>query len=196
MNFFRPVPTLVVACWLLTACGSQPETRQPAADSARADTTAQGIPAGASANLLRILKPERGGLLRGVRLGDPVERVASLETVPLAEDSTTYKGFTEPLTDGVESEFADVLYRTDAQGRVREIQVDVFLNELSEVNTLLAELRGYFSSKYGPGQTANKRTEWTLPDGNRLVVSDESVKQAPGLRILFAVGKRTAARVQ
>lgn len=196
MNAFRPTTALAAVCWLLTACGSQPETRQPAADPARTDSTALAVPADASANLLKILKPEKGGLLRGVRLGDPVERVTSLETVPLAEDSTTYKGFTEPLTDGVESEFADVLYRTDAQGHVRKIQVDVFLNEPDEVNTLLAELRGYFSTKYGPGQTASKRTTWALPDGTRLALSDESVKQAPGLRMLFSEGKPPAAPAQ
>lgn len=135
---------------------------------------------------MKILKPEKGGLLRGIRLGDSIGRVTSLETIPLAEDSTTYKGYTEPLTEGVESEFADVLYRIDGQGRVREIQVDVFLNELPEVTALLAELRAYFSTRYGPGQTSGKRTEWALASGNRLVLSDESVKQAPGLRIAFA----------
>ena len=190
MNFLRSAVTFVVVCWLLTACGSQPETRQPAPDSAP-DTTANAVPAGASASLLKILKPEQGGLLRGIRLGDPVERVTSLETAPLAEDSTTYKGFTESLTDGVASEFADVLYRTDAQGRVREIQVDVFLNELAEVNTLMAELRGYFSSKYGTGQTSGKRVTWALPGGNQLVLSDESVKQAPGLRMVFSGTSQT-----
>lgn len=186
MNSFRSATALAVVCWLLTACGSQPETRQPSVDSARTDSTASVVPVGASDNLLKILKPEKGGLLRGIRLGDSVERVMSLETAPLAEDSTTYKGFTEALTDGVESEFADVLYRTDARSRVREIQVDVFLNELPEVSTLLAELRGYFSTKYGAGQTSGKRTTWRLPDGNQLTLSDESVKQAPGLRILFS----------
>lgn len=191
MKTFRSSAALAVACWLLAACGSQPETRQPAADPARVDTTSAGIvPAGASASLLKILKPEKGGLLRGVRLGDSVEQVTSLETAPLAEDSTTYKGFTEPLTDGVESEFADVLYRTDAQGRVREIQVDVFLNELPEVTALLAELRTYFSAKYGSGQPLGKRTEWALPGDNRLTLSDESVKQAPGLRIVFSAGNQ------
>lgn len=187
MKTFLSATALLAIFWLLSACGSQPETRQPAVDPAQMDTTAFGtVPAGASATLLTILKPEKGGLLRGIRLGDAIGRVMSLETAPLAEDSTTYKGYTEPLTEGVESEFADVLYRTDAQGRVRQIQVDIFLNELPEVTTLLTELRAYFSTKYGPGQTLGKRTEWTLSGDNRLVLSDESVKQAPGLRIEFS----------
>lgn len=187
MSLFRSAAVFPAALWLLTACGSQSETRQPAVDAAPTDSTALGsAPAGASATLLTILKPEKGGLLRGIRLGDAVDRVTSLETVPLAEDSTTYKGYTEPLTEGIESEFADVLYRTDAQGRVRQIQVDVFLNEPAEVNALLTELRAYFSTKYGPGQTLGKRTEWRLSGGNSLVLSDESVKQAPGLRLLFS----------
>lgn len=196
MNFFHSATALAVVCWLLSACGSQPETRPPAADPARADSTALTVPAGASNNLLKILQPQRGGLLRGIRLGDPVERVASLETAPLAEDSTTYKGYTELLTDGVESEFADVLYRTDARGRVREIQVDVFLNDLPDVGALLAELRGYFTANYGPGQTSGKRTTWALPGGNRLALSDESVRQAPGLRMVFSGKTSPAAPVQ
>ncbi len=172
---------------LLTACGNPTETRPPAADST-ASAASQPDPVELSASLQKILKPEKGGLLRGVRLGDSVERVTHLETAPLAEDSTAYKGYTESLTEGVESEFADILYRTDTQARVRGIQVDIFLNQPTEVATLLTELRRYFTQRYGPAQNAARRSTWALPEGVRLTVSDESVRQAPGVRIEFAGG--------
>jgi hypothetical protein len=191
-----PLRLILPLLALLTACGNPTETRQPAADSARIAAHAAGSPADWSAALLQIVKPEKGGMLRGVRLGDPIERVTRLETGPVAEDSTTYKGFTEPLTEGVESEFADVLYFTDAQTRVTGIQVDVFLNQSSEVANLLAELRRYFTQRYGPARNAPRRSVWALPEGIRLTLSDESVRQAPGLRIRFTGDEKAQPPVQ
>lgn len=184
----KPLPTRLSLplLALLTACGNPPETRQPATDSAQSMVGRPDSARGLSASLQKILKPEKGGLLRGVRLGDRVERVTHLETAPLAEDSSAYKGYTEYLTEGVESEFADILYHTDAQTRVTGIQVDVFLNQPAEVAALLAELRRYFTQRYGPAQEATRRSAWMLPEGTRLTVSDVSVRQAPGVRIEFS----------
>lgn len=190
-NFFvRAFCLLSVTVWL-NACGGKTETRQPTTDSTQNTEPARTqSSADFSVTLQKILQPERGGLLRGVNLGDAIGRVTSLETAPLAEDSTTYKGFTERLTEGIDDEFADVLYRTDAQGRVVTIHVDVFLNEQAKVDTLLAELRRYFIQRYGAPQGMAKQITWNLPRNGQLRLGDESVRQAPGLAIEFSGGKK------
>ncbi len=174
-----------LAAWL-SACNSQPETRQPAIDSLSTADSVNRTSAGAplSATLQKILRPERGGLLRGVRLGDSVGQVTSTETAPLAEDSTTYKGFTEYFVEGNEDEFADVLYRTNTQGRVESIHVDVFLNEPSEVTTLLNELRAHLTQQYGEPSHDGKQSIWKT-EKLRVTLRDVSVKQAPGLALDF-----------
>lgn len=175
-----------LAAWL-SACNSQPETRQPATDSLHTSDSVASATTGAplSATLQKILRPERGGLLRGVRLGDSVGKVTSTETAPLAEDSTTYKGFTEYFVEGSEDEFADVLYRTNAQGRVESIHVDVFLNEPSEVTTLLNELRSHLTQQYGEPNHDGKQNIWKT-EKVQITLRDVSVKQAPGLALDFA----------
>lgn len=174
-----------LAAWL-SACTSQPETRQPATDSLRTTDSVASASLGAplSATLQKILRPERGGLLRGIRLGDSVGKLTDTETAPMAEDSTAYKGFTEYFVEGSEDEFADVLYRTNAQGRVESIHVDVFLNEPSDVATLLNELRAYLTRQYGESSHDGKQSIWKT-EKVRITLRDVSVKQAPGLSLDF-----------
>ncbi|MBC7892090.1 MAG: hypothetical protein H7Y12_07765 [Sphingobacteriaceae bacterium] len=177
---------------VLSACTSQPETRQPATDSLQLPdsvvSASTRVPL--SATLQKILRPERGGLLRGIRLGDSVGKVTSTETAPLAEDSTAYKGFTEYFVEGSDDEFADVLYRTNAQGRVESIHVDVFLNEPSDVALLLNEFRAYLTQQYGEPAHDGKQSIWKM-EKVRVTLRDVSVKQAPGLALDF--GSREVA---
>ncbi|MCY7351546.1 MAG: hypothetical protein LH606_12920 [Cytophagaceae bacterium] len=191
-TFFLNAFCLLGMAAFLGACGGDTETRQPSTDSTQTTEPASAkLPATVSLALQKILQPERGGLLRGVNLGDSVGRVMRLETAPLTEDSATYKGFNEVLTEGIDGEFADVLYRTDAQGRVVSIHVDVFLNQRAGVDKLLAELQRYFGQRYGTPQGTPQRNVWNLPQGQQLKLSAERVKQAPGLTIEFSGPKKT-----
>ncbi len=135
-----------------------------------------------SSLLQSILASETKGL-RGISIGDSITEVMRTEKAVLSEDSVDYKGFTQNFSDTSTDEFADILYKTDENGKVKNITIDVFLNEQAQTDKLIIECRDYYIKKYGNPIEKKLELVWKMPDGAELSLKDVSIKQAPGMQL-------------
>ena len=140
--------------------------------------------------LLQTIWGNEYGKLRGFALGDSIQKVLAQERGILAEDSLTYKGFTQSFSANANDEFVDILYNTNAQGIVTGMTLDVFLNSQSQTDSLMAECREYCNKKYGAGLEKKLEIVWTMPDRSLLVLRDMSIKQAAGFQLKLMNGKK------
>lgn len=177
--------------WLLgTACGrDSAEEKTAAVDSTQTETSleAPAVLGQYSPKFQKILKTT-DGMIRGVSIGDPLNQVEQQEKNRPMEDSTGYIGYTVELGN---NEMTDILYYYNPDNRtVRNITLDVYLNDPQSVDSLMQEFSQYFTDKYGrPIIREPKAVAWQGQQRTRIVLKDVGIPQAPGLRIQVAEGQ-------
>jgi hypothetical protein len=125
------------------------------------------------------------GMLRGISVGDKLDEVKEQERNDPSEDSTDYVMFNVELGN---NEMTDVFYYyTPGNNTVRNIKLDVFLNDAQSVDSLMQEFNRYFTDKYGQPVTREPKTlAWQDGKKTRIVVKDVGIPQAPGLQVQIA----------
>lgn len=132
--------------------------------------------------LEKLVGPE-DGLFRGVNLGDAVSVVKEKETLEPFEEDAAHVGYT---LDYPNLESTDIQYFLDKDKKVIRIDVDIYLNNRTSVDTHLKELTAYFTQKYG----SPVQQTWRAA-GNRITLTDVSKGKDFGLKLTFG-GKSNA----
>lgn len=174
-KFYFPVFITLLLC----SCDSTPTRTET--NSAPDSTLVRPAPLTEySAKFRQILKNEEG-TVRGVQLGDQLDRVIVREDTVPTEDSTSYVSFTEELGN---EEFTDVLYYFDEDRQIRSITLDTYLLTQSAVDSLETEFSRYFTERYGKPVTREAKTiGWQGGDSIQVLMKDVGVKEAPGLQV-------------
>lgn len=104
----------------------------------------QVTPGEANANVRKITKNDNG-VMRGIELGMPFEKVKAIEGPPYSEDtsSLTYS------FDFNDTEWGDVTYNFTSR-ILSGIDIDLFLDEHSSISIYVEAFKNYFNSRFGP----------------------------------------------
>ena len=183
MKKYYVVLTFIFTSLILVSCGDKKQTAQTET-TAPADSSIQAISIENYSTIFKQILKSDAGMARGVSIGDKMDTIQ--ETVlPSETQPENGKSFTSYF-DGSDLNFADVLYVKDAENKVGAISIDIFIENKTEVDSLMNEFVGYFDKKYGKGKGISKMMTWQMPDGNNLMVQDVSTAKDPGLKIVFA----------
>ncbi len=176
--------------WLVcTACGKESDREQTATvDSSQTEASleAPAVLGQYSPKFQKIVR-NTDGMIRGVSVGDPLDEVKQQEKSQPMEDSTNYIGYNVELGN---NEMTDILYYYNPDnGTVRNITLDVYLNDPQSVDSLMQEFNQYFTDKYGrPVIQEPKAVAWQDQKKTKIVLKAVGIPQAPGLRIQIAGG--------
>lgn len=179
---------LIGGLWLLcVACGpgsGQEQTTTVDSSQAGASLEPPAALAQYSPKFQRIVRTP-DGMLRGVSVGDKLDEVKEQEPGQPSEDSTGYVMFNVELGN---NEMTDVFYYyTPDDNAVRNIKLDVYLNDAQSVDSLMQEFNRYFTDKYGQPVTKEPKTlAWQDGRKTRIVIKDVGIPQAPGLQVQIA----------
>jgi hypothetical protein len=182
---------LIGSLWLLcVACGPESgQERTTTVDSSQAETSLEPPAALAqySPKFQKIVRTP-DGVVRGVSVGDKLDEVKEQERSAPSEDSTDYVMFNVELGN---DEMTDVFYYySPGNNTVRNIKLDVYLNDAQSVDSLMQEFNRYFTDKYGQPVTREPKTlAWQDGQKTRVVLKDVGIPQAPGLQVQIADGK-------
>jgi hypothetical protein len=159
------------------ACKNRQQTNGKATDS----TTASSKPATdvAIAGHLAELNLTPNSDWRGINLGDDFANVKATEKGEAFESDDKHVGYTVEFKN---LESADMLYH-QANQKVSEIDVDLFLNTRQSVDAHQKELGDYFTSKYGSSKPTDGGLAWTGPKGQQVLLKDVSKGKDFGLKI-------------
>jgi hypothetical protein len=177
------VLTLIVASSLLIACGDKKQASQTEI-SAPVDSSIKRVAIENYSMIFKQIMKSDAGMARGVSIGDKIETLQ--ETIlPSESQPENGKSFTVYF-DGSDLNFADIIYAKNAENNIGAISIDIFIENKTEVDSLMKEFIDFFDKKYGQGKGISKMMTWQMPDGNNLMVQDVSTEKDPGLKIVFA----------
>ena len=177
--------------WLLcVACGSESGQEQTTTvDSSQVETSLEPPAALAqySPKFQKIVRTPDGAV-RGISVGDKLDEVKEQERSAPSEDSTGHVVYNIKLGNDEETDV--FYYYTPGNNTVRNIKLDVFLNDAQSVDSLMQEFNRYFTDKYGQPVTKEPKTlAWQDGQKTRIVLKDVGIPQAPGLQVQIADGE-------
>jgi hypothetical protein len=177
--------------WLLcAACGSQSGQEQTTTvDSSQVETSLEPPAALAqySPKFQKIVRTP-DGVVRGISVGDKLDEVKEQERSAPSEDSIGHVVYNIKLGNDEETDV--FYYYTPGNNTVRNIKLDVFLNDAQSVDSLMQEFNRYFTDKYGQPVTKEPKTlAWQDGQKTRIVLKDVGIPQAPGLQVQIADGE-------
>jgi len=178
---------LMGGLWLLcVACGSESSREQTTVDSSQVGASLEPPAALAqySPKFQKIVRTP-DGVLRGVSVGDKLDEVQQLEQSTPSEDSTDHVVYNVNLGNNEETDV--FYYYTPGGNTVRNIKLDVYLNDAQSVDSLMQEFNRYFTDKYGQPVTREPKTlAWQDGQKTRIILKDVGIPQAPGLQVQIA----------
>jgi hypothetical protein len=115
-------------------------------------------------NKLQLLVKSDTGVIRGVNFNTPLSEVLKIEETNLFEKKDSTLSLEVDLDS---TEMADVVYQFDANEKVKDIHIELYLKDDQSLNSLSSEFVDYFSARFGPAQKNDSmHFVWSLP-GNR-----------------------------
>jgi hypothetical protein len=175
--------TLIIVSLLLNSCGDNKQESQNETTTS-SDSSVKRISIENYTPVFKQIMKSDAGMARGVSIGDKIETLQ--ETIlPSESQPENGKSFTVYF-DGSDLNFADIIYAKNAENNISAISIDIFIENKTEVDSLMKEFIDFFDKKYGEGKGISKMVTWQMPDGNNLMVQDVSTEKDPGLKIVFA----------
>ncbi len=107
------------------------------------------------------------------------------ETVELAESQPTSGKSYSLYFDDSDLNFADVTYIANDQGKLNEIDLDIYVEEIAQVSELQTSIQTYFDVKFGPSKTTEKKTLWSQNKNTQVELEDVSTSKDPGIKIIL-----------
>ena len=135
-----------------------------------------------------IVRADRGGDFRGVRIGDQREVVLKTETAQTVynmPDELIYRAY----PDGKDSTWYEITYNFNNQG-LYDISLDVFPTTSSRMQTMKQNFVAYYKERYGECKQTNGFCTWrAMTDNGHIVditLTDSlQVDERPRLRVNF-----------
>lgn len=133
------------------------------------------------------------GQIRGFNIGDTFDEVIHNEKAAFMETQEenipeNEKHFTHHF-DQTDLNFVDIVYTKNENGKLNKIVMDVFLERKTQVDSLMADFKKYYTQKYGEGVTIDKTINWTTKENIGLELKDVSSKMDAGCKLIFSEKK-------
>ena len=174
---------ICVMAMLFIACESRSKkTEGNSTEISASDPKTQEVWSNSGAILQKItLSPTR--IIRNVAWGQALESLE--EKLELSENQpTTGKSYTLYL-DSSDLNFADITYVVDEKNKIKEIDVDVFLEENNQVKDLIKQFQDYLTAKMGPFKKEGNQNQWGPNQNTQVTLEDVSTTKDPGIKLIF-----------
>lgn len=167
---------------LIVASCNNPKSNEQVVDTLIANPTSRGVSVSNTQKLLKEIMGTGEGLLRGVKLGDPISDVKKNETLELFEEESSYVGYT---FDSESLETVDILYMKDTDQKVAGIQLDIYMNNNASNESLKAAMSNMFTTKYGKPTDLSDETVWKIKPNGQVSIKTVQSKIDRGLEVKF-----------
>ena len=87
--------------------------------------------------------------------------------------------------DDSDLNFVDISYLANAQGKLNEIDLDIYVEETAQVSKLQKSIKEYFDVKFGTSKSTGKKTSWTQNKNTQVEMEDVSTSKDPGIKIVL-----------
>ena len=107
------------------------------------------------------------------------------ESLELAENQPQSGKSYSLYFDDSDLNFADISYLPNAQGKLEEIDLDIYVEEMALVSNLQTNFKTYFDVKFGPSVKQGKKIIWTQNKNTQVELEDVSTSKDPGIKIVL-----------
>jgi len=168
---------------LIVASCNNPKSQEQVVDTLIANPNSRSVSVSNTQRLLKEIMGTGEGLLRGVKLGDPISEVKKKETLELFEEEPSYVGYT---FDSESLETVDILYMKDSKQTVSGIQLDIYMNNNSSNDSLKAAMSNLFTTKYGKPSDTGSEVVWKIKPSGQVSIKTVQSKIDRGLEVKFS----------
>jgi len=123
------------------------------------------------------------GIVRNVIWGVPIDSLN--EKLDLAENQPANGKSYTLYFDQSDLNFTDITYIKDRQGKLSEIDFDIFVETKPQVNDLKEKLTTYLKVKFGASKINGKKIIWEKDKNTQVVLDDVSTAKDPGIKLVF-----------
>ncbi len=123
------------------------------------------------------------GIFRGLNFGIPITSIK--EKIDLAENQPPNGKSYTLYFDASDLNFADVTYYADKENKLAQIDIDIFVEQASQVKKIITDFTNYFNAKFGQVGTRGKILLWVQNKKARVSLEDVSTFKDPGIKITF-----------
>lgn len=107
------------------------------------------------------------------------------ESLELAENQVPNGKSYSLYFDDSDLNFADISYLPNAHGKLAEIDLDIYVEEMTQVKELQSSMINYFDVKFGPSRKQGKKTTWSQNKNTQVEMEDVSTSKDPGIKIVL-----------
>lgn len=173
---------------LIVASCNNPKSQEQVVDTLIVNPTSRSVSVSNTQKLLKEIMGTGEGLLRGVKLGDPISEVKKNETLELFEEESSYVGYT---FDSESLETVDILYMKDANQKVTGIQLDIYMNNNASNDSLKAAMANMFTTKYGKPSDTSDEAIWKIKPNGQVSIKTVQSKIDRGLEVKFTKSQKS-----
>lgn len=107
------------------------------------------------------------------------------ESVEMAESQPKSGKSYSLYFDDSDLNFVDITYMANEQGKLNEIDLDIYVEENAQVSELQKSVKEYFDVKFGVSKSTGKKTTWTQNKNTQVEMEDVSTAKDPGIKIVL-----------
>jgi hypothetical protein len=87
--------------------------------------------------------------------------------------------------DDSDLNFVDITYVPNASGKLAEIDLDVYVEEVDQVKTFQKSIKEFFDVKFGTSISNGKKIIWSQNKNTQVELEDVSTAKDPGIKIVL-----------
>lgn len=122
-------------------------------------------------------------IIRNTQWGLDLSRIQ--EKIELSESQPAQGKSYSLYFDDSDLNFVDIAYIPDNQGKLSGINLDIYVEDITEVGKLRNNLTAYFDAKFGPSVIQGKQTRWNLNKNTQVDLEDVSTSKDPGIHVIL-----------
>lgn len=107
------------------------------------------------------------------------------ESVEMAESQPKSGKSYSLYFDDSDLNFVDISYLANEQGKLNEIDLDIYVEENAQVSELQKSIKEYFDVKFGASKSTGKKTSWAQNKNTQVEMEDVSTSKDPGIKIIL-----------
>ena len=183
MKFTPFIRYTVVFCIFLSACNQESNTSENASVGSSAEQMKIAEAWNNSSDWVKQITQSDSLVIRNKNWGmdfsqvkDPLELAESQP--PLGKSFSLY-------FDDSDLNFVDITYIPNAAGKFAEIDLDVYVEEPSQVKAFQKNIKDYFDVKYGTSVSQGKKISWSQNKNTQVELEDVSTSKDPGIKIVL-----------
>lgn len=183
MKFAQFIRYTFVLCLFLNACNQESSTSENANLGSSAEQMKIAAAWNSSSDWVKQITQSDSLVIRNKHWGMDFNQVN--ESLELAESQPNLGKSFSLYFDDSDLNFVDITYLPNNEGKLAEIDLDVYVEEPSQVKELQKNIKDYFDVKFGSSVTQGKKISWSKNKNTQVELEDVSTSKDPGIKIIL-----------